>query len=269
MISNSKKLPFRYEDLSETLAVSLNSGIFIKNLMTTLAILPGKSNNWKILDFGSGFGGLTAALSSEGFNVDSFEINEDVISGLKYWQHEYNLPFRINPYNFMESSDILQYDLCVLRDVIEHIEDMNVFFKVLKHTNRIFITTPSRHSLLQLPYDPHFGLPIVSMLTDKSTINRYIINGVVNFLKWSKIGKLSPRLNNKLVNYDHVNLFTVTEIEQMLLSHGYTKIMNYNQEYFKLKKGRKWLYSFSKLLPRSTWNKLISPGIVIYAEKTG
>ena len=268
MISNNKKLPFRYDNLSETLMASLNSGILIKNLLNTLLILSNKCSNWNILDFGSGYGGLTAALSAEGLHVDSIEINEDVIYGIKYWQLEYSLPFRLNPYyDFMESPEVLQYDLCILREVLEHIEDINVFFKVLNHSNRIFLTTPNRYSFFLLPRDPHNFLPIVSMLTNRSIINRSIIWGVVNFLKWSKIGKLNATLNTKLNNFQHVNLFTTFEIETMLKSHGYTKIMHYSQEYFKLKNGRKWLYVFSKFLPRSIWDKFISPAIVIYAEK--
>jgi len=221
-----------------------------------------------MLDFGSGFGGLTAVLSAEGFHVDSFDINEDVIPSLKYWQLEYNLPFRLNPYDFVESSEVIQYDLCILRDVLEHIEDINVFSRVLNHSNRIFLTTPNRYSFFQLPFDPHYGLPIVSMLTNRSIINRSIIKGIVNFLKWSKIGKFSVKLNDRLNNYEHVNLYSTFEIEQMLVSHEYTKIINYSQEYFKFKKGRKWLYAFSKFIPRSMWDKFISPAIIIYAEKT-
>ena len=232
-----------------------------------MSILSGKCKNWNILDFGSGFGGLTAVLSAEGFHVDSIEINEDVIYGLKYWQLEYSLPFRLNPNDFIESPEVLQYDLCILRDVLEHIEDMNVFYKVLNHSNRIFLTTPNRYSFFLLPRDPHFGLPIVSMLTNRSIINRSIIRGVVNFLKWSKIGKFYAPLNTKLNNYQHVNLYSTFEIEPMLKSHGYTKIMNYSQEYYKFKEGRKRLYGFSRFLPKSIFDKFIAPEIVMYAEK--
>jgi 2-polyprenyl-3-methyl-5-hydroxy-6-metoxy-1,4-benzoquinol methylase len=242
---------FKWDGLQRSLSDSLKSGIFISSFLKTHALLSGSCNNWNILDFGCGAGGLSAALSVEGFLLNAIEINEDQMPNLRYWQNEYKLSFKIIQYSdFMDAPSVGMYDLCILGDVLEHIEDISVLFKVLNCSRRIFLTTPNKHSLLLSLRDPHFGLPVFSMLTKEQVV-------------------LVKKYFNKTINttYRYAGLYSTFEINKMLANQGYTKISNLSKKYYEFKENRKILNVVSNLLPNFIFDSFIAPEIVIYAEK--
>jgi SAM-dependent methyltransferase len=70
------------------------------------------------------------------------------------------------------------FDLIIIQDVIEHLDDLTSFLieirRVLKHNGVIYLSTPNRDSIFNIINDPHFGLPIVSLLK-RDTIKKYFL----------------------------------------------------------------------------------------------
>ena len=82
----------KFDGLERSLSDSLKSGIFSSSFLKNHALLSESCNNWNILDFGCGAGGLSAALSAEEFPLNIVEINEDQMPNLRYSQNEYKHP---------------------------------------------------------------------------------------------------------------------------------------------------------------------------------
>ncbi len=89
--------------------------------------------------------------------IDILKINGDALT----------LPFNKN-----------SFDLIILQDVIEHLPEITnlnkVLFDILKDDGIIFISTPNKFSLLNIISDPHWGMPIVSLLT-REKIKKYFL----------------------------------------------------------------------------------------------
>lgn len=70
------------------------------------------------------------------------------------------------------------FDLIIIQDVIEHLTDMNGFYsevkRVLKNKGTIYLSTPNKLSVFNFLSDPHFGLPVLSLLNRKS-IKKYFL----------------------------------------------------------------------------------------------
>ena len=70
------------------------------------------------------------------------------------------------------------FDLIIIQDVIEHLTDVNDFYtevrRVLKSNGTIYLSTPNKYSIFNFIADPHFGLPIVSVLKRQS-IKKYFL----------------------------------------------------------------------------------------------
>jgi ubiquinone/menaquinone biosynthesis C-methylase UbiE len=77
------------------------------------------------------------------------------------------LPFANNSFN-----------LIIIQDVIEHLTDVTDFYseikRILKTNGSIYLSTPNKHSIFNFITDPHFGLPIVSVLKRES-IKKYFL----------------------------------------------------------------------------------------------
>ncbi len=62
--------------------------------------------------------------------------------------------------------------------MIEHLTEITDFYtevkRVLKTNGSIYLSTPNKFSIFNILSDPHFGLPVVSILQRKS-IKRYIL----------------------------------------------------------------------------------------------
>jgi len=70
------------------------------------------------------------------------------------------------------------FDLIIIQDVIEHLTDVNDFYtevrRVLKSNGTIYLSTPNKYSIFNFIADPHFGLPIVSVL-NRESIKKYFL----------------------------------------------------------------------------------------------
>lgn len=99
----------------------------------------------KIVEVGCGFGYLTYALRKSNFNVIGIDISEKAIS--KANEKFGNFYKCANIYD-MAGSNSEKYDVVILTEVIEHIENPNSFMYALKrmlNTNGIIIlTTPNK-----------------------------------------------------------------------------------------------------------------------------
>lgn len=95
--------------------------------------------------------------------ADSFELTEpNLING-----NALNLPFSNH-----------SFELIIIQDVIEHLIDTKDFYseikRILKQNGTIYLSTPNKFSIFNFISDPHFGLPIVSILK-RSSIKKYFL----------------------------------------------------------------------------------------------
>ncbi len=116
----------------------------------------------RILDFGAGTGGVSHVLAQRGAFVTAVEINEKKAAELR--RLTAGLPVTL-------VADIPQgecYDAVVLLDVIEHLVDwrdrLAAFYRCLKPGGVVYLSTPNKLSPFNLLCDPHFSLPLVSLL---------------------------------------------------------------------------------------------------------
>jgi 2-polyprenyl-3-methyl-5-hydroxy-6-metoxy-1,4-benzoquinol methylase len=70
------------------------------------------------------------------------------------------------------------FDVVILQDVFEHIIDKKILItaikKVLKPDGILYLSTPNKFSLLNILSDPHWGMPLVSLLK-RETIRNYFL----------------------------------------------------------------------------------------------
>ena len=70
------------------------------------------------------------------------------------------------------------FDLIIIQDVIEHLTDVIDLYseikRILKTNGSIYLSTPNKLSIFNFFNDPHFGLPIVSILKRES-IKKYFL----------------------------------------------------------------------------------------------
>lgn len=174
----------------------------------------------QVLDIGSGEGG-TSAFFSDFNRVISYDIdlgrlgNRQQVNNLLLinGNAEY-LPFR-------KSS----FDLIILQDVIEHINDrnflVNELIRVLKDSGLIYISTPNKFSLLNLISDPHWGIPVLSLFK-RAGIKKY-------FLRFFR--------KKDLTRNDIAQLLSLKEIFQLFKDYKITlctkEVVNFLSEDFK------------------------------------
>lgn len=133
-----------------------------------------------ILDLGSGEGGTAKVFSENNFIVsfdlslirlqrqkDSIDLNSRTKEIKLVNGNALQLPFSDN-----------SFDLIIMQDVIEHLDNHMNFYneirRVLKQKGMIYLSTPNKLSVLNFFSDPHFGLPVVSILNRKS-IKKYFL----------------------------------------------------------------------------------------------
>lgn len=189
--------------------LSIERGKFVQSIVNQKI----KIKNLYVLDLGSGEGG-TAKVFSENNFVVSFDLsllrlkkqNQNVISkegsclteksstkNEERFLSEFiptSSGFEMTSIN--NSSDFPKvngsalllpfanhsFDLIIIQDVIEHLADTNNFYaeakRVLKTNGTIYLSTPNKLSIFNFFSDPHFGLPVVSILSRKS-IKKYFL----------------------------------------------------------------------------------------------
>ncbi|MCX8056524.1 MAG: class I SAM-dependent methyltransferase [Ignavibacteria bacterium] len=149
--------------------ISFERGKFVKEILSQYKEL----SNLKILDIGSGFGGTIKNLIGNGNEIFSVEIDEFKLaqqinhpSVKKFCVDAFALPFKE------------KFDLIILQDFFEHIDRQTDFLKYISnYLNKdglIYLSTPNRNSLINIISDPHWGFPIVSLLS-RHTIKKFFI----------------------------------------------------------------------------------------------
>ncbi len=130
--------------------------------------------NLNILDLGSGEGGTSSVLS-DGNTVISLDISLERLNRQKDKNKNYalvlgnaiRLPFKDN-----------FFDLIILQDVIEHVQSPEILINnisaVLKPGGTIYLSTPNKLSIFNLIADPHWGMPVVSVLS-RNSIKKYFL----------------------------------------------------------------------------------------------
>lgn len=151
--------------------LSLDRGKFVIKIINTVT----EPKNLTILDLGSGEGGTSKILSNENF-VISYDLSKiRLIRQRQNYQvnqlicgDAVKLPFR---------DEI--FDLVILQDVIEHIDNQIALVlevkRTLKTDGMIYLSTPNRFSLLNAVSDPHWGFPLISLMNRK-IIRKYFLS---------------------------------------------------------------------------------------------
>ncbi len=126
-----------------------------------------------ILDIGSGIGATAAYFS---------QANSVVCTDINYMKmQEGIIPSTVLP--VCADANVLpmkneMFDIIILQDVIEHIELSDGFFEnvgnLLKPDGILYISTPNRTSLLNILSDPHWGFPLVALMS-RARIKKFFL----------------------------------------------------------------------------------------------
>lgn len=184
--------------------LSIERGKFVQSVVNQKNTVYGLT----VLDLGSGEGGTAKVFSENNFVVSldlslirlkrqnlnviskegsyptekSVRINDDDFS----LEDSFEMTSINNSNNFPKvNASALQlpfannsFDLIIIQDVIEHLTDVKDFYtevgRVLKSNGTIYLSTPNKYSIFNFITDPHFGLPIVSVLKRES-IKKYFL----------------------------------------------------------------------------------------------
>ena len=160
-----------YERWKRAREISIERGKFVKSIISKDC----KCQNLKILDIGSGEGGTSEVLSEDNF-VTSFDMNKIRLLRQQNSFSDINLlcgsssslPFKNN-----------SLDLIILQDVLEHLDNkeklINNIYNLLNDNGMIYLSTPNKFSVVNIIADPHWGVPLVSLLKRKS-VRKYFLN---------------------------------------------------------------------------------------------
>jgi len=101
--------------------------------------------NPRIIEIGSGLGYFTYALKKAGYNIIGLDISEKAVENAKQRYGDFYISGDLYKYS-IENSGL--YDLVILTEVIEHIEDISSFIsalsKLIQPKGQIIITTPNK-----------------------------------------------------------------------------------------------------------------------------
>jgi 2-polyprenyl-3-methyl-5-hydroxy-6-metoxy-1,4-benzoquinol methylase len=151
--------------------LSVQRGEFVLSILNNFSIC----KNLRVLDLGSGIGGTSKVFSQNNI-VISYDLDFYRLKNQLEINNEYSL-INGNVLNLSFKKNI--FDIIILQDVIEHLPEINalpeILFDILKDDGIIFISTPNKFSFLNIISDPHWGLPIVSLLR-RINIKKYFLS---------------------------------------------------------------------------------------------
>lgn len=200
----------------------------------------------KILDIGSGEGGTSSILSKSNF-VISVDLN---LLRLSRQKQNYktknlvncdalNLPFKKN-----------FFDVIIIQDVIEHLYEHENFLKeikkILSRNGIIYLSTPNKFSIINFIADPHWGLPIVSVLKRKTIRNI--------FLKYFRKSEVNRNDLAELLSLNQIKEYFSSEFEVCIQTKKVVK------ELFNGNSGIVWSnfhLTLIRIFKRLSLNKLI------------
>ena len=176
--------------------VSVERGKFVSSIINQQL----DTKDLSVLDLGSGEGGTSKVFSENNFIV-SFDLSlirlqrqiSSVISKEGFYPTEKSSTN--NKTRFLSSFEMTKpelvngsalqlpfsnhsFDLIIIQDVIEHLSNTADFYsevkRILKTNGYIYLSTPNKLSIFNILNDPHFGLPVLSLLKRKS-IKKYFL----------------------------------------------------------------------------------------------
>lgn len=104
----------------------------------------------KILEVGSGLGYLTYAIKQEGYNIIGLDISMDAVAKAKKQFGNYYVCEDVYQYAVDNEGE---FDLVILTEVIEHIQDpggfSDILIKLLKVGGKLIISTPNKSAYPQ------------------------------------------------------------------------------------------------------------------------
>ena len=150
--------------------ISIERGKFVKSILGKVV----DCNSLKILDLGSGEGGTSKVLA-ENNDVVSFDISKERLRRQsestenleRLCGSALDLPFNKN-----------SFDIVILQDVIEHLPEKDNFPETIHHLLKdegiVYLSTPNKFSIFNFLSDPHWGVPVISILSRKK-IKKYFL----------------------------------------------------------------------------------------------
>lgn len=151
-----------------------------------------------VLEIGCGEGGNLKPFLDIGCFVTGVDLSESKIkNGLKYFaKHPNKNKIKLIAEDIYNSKTLTQYDLIIMRDVIEHIHDQNKFMdyvkKYLKPNGKFFLAFPPWHN----PFGGHQQIcesRILSMLPYYHILPTPIYTGILKLF-----GESNPRIEGLL-----------------------------------------------------------------------
>ncbi|MDZ7370573.1 MAG: methyltransferase domain-containing protein [candidate division KSB1 bacterium] len=120
----------------------------------------------KVLDFGAGTGGASLAAAQQGAQVFAVEIDAQKRAALARRTSGYSVQLFENLEDAVSAAGY--FEAVILADVLEHLSDaerlLSSLARCLSPRGVIFLSTPNRCSPINLLCDPHYSLPLLSLL---------------------------------------------------------------------------------------------------------
>ena len=219
-----------YERWKRAREISIERGKFVLSIISKVR----NCQNLKILDIGSGEGGTSEVLSQDNILI-SFDMNKIRLLRQQNSFSNFNLlcgsssslPFKNN-----------SFDLIILQDVLEHLanraELINSIYNLLNDNGMIYLSTPNKFSVINIIADPHWGVPLVSILK-RDSVKKY-------FLKYFRKSEMNRNDIAELLSLKNIYELFVDKFEMELFT-----IHSVN-ELFKGNKGIVWSDFHLKLL---------------------
>ncbi|MGQ9852897.1 MAG: methyltransferase domain-containing protein [Candidatus Oleimicrobiaceae bacterium] len=131
------------------------------------ALLPTRP---RVLDVGCGTGGTTVALASRGATVVALEVDQARLHATQALARAKCVTVRPLCTDAVALPFASQsFDAVLLQDVLEHVSAPQLLLRessrVLRRRGVLFLTTPNRWSPFNAVADPHWGLPVVALLS--------------------------------------------------------------------------------------------------------
>ena len=192
-----------------------------------------------ILDFGAGTGGVSLELARRGAIVTAIEPNPQKRAILI--EQKGDLPLCV-----VEAISNEQFDAVILSDVIEHLIGrcawLKCFHEHLSPGGFVYLSTPNKGSPVNMLCDPHFSLPLISLLN-----RRWVKWITADVLRWQPKERI-----------DFPQLLSLRELYEGARAAGY-QLQLINRE----------AAAFALQHPQALWNRALHLHIIDLCRRIG